>query len=111
MLFSSFGFLFQFLPATILAFAAARRHSTRAGIMVLVAASLVFYGAWRPIYLLLFGSSVGINFLLGIAMENPQARRAVGMCGVVLNLAVLCFFKYANFLLDSIAAEICQILN
>ena len=102
MLFSSFSFLFQFLPATILAFAAARRHSTRAGIMVLVAASLVFYGAWRPIYLLLFGSSVGINFLLGIAMENPQARRAVGMCGVVLNLAVLGFFKYANFLLDSL---------
>src|SRR6516225_3390946 len=102
MLFSSFSFLFQFLPATILAFAAARRHSTRAGIMVLVAASLVFYGAWRPIYLLLFGSSVGINFLLGIAMENPQARRAVGMCGVALNLAVLGFFKYANFLLDSL---------
>ena len=40
MLFSSFTFLFQFLPATILAFAAARRHSPRAGIMVLVAASL-----------------------------------------------------------------------
>jgi alginate O-acetyltransferase complex protein AlgI len=62
MLFSSFTFLFQFLPATILAFAAARRHSPRAGIIVLVAASLFFYGAWRPIYLLLLVASVAVNF-------------------------------------------------
>ena len=34
MLFSSYTFLSQFLPATALAFAAARRHSPRAGIMV-----------------------------------------------------------------------------
>src|SRR3974377_1763299 len=101
MLFSSFTFLFQFLPATILAFAAARRHSPRAGIMVLVVASLVFYGAWRPGYLFLFASSVAIDLRLGLAMEKPQARRAVGMCGVALNLAVLGFFKYANFFLDS----------
>ena len=58
----------EFLPATVLAFAAARRHSPRAGIMVLVVASLVFYGAWRPVYLLLFGASVALNFLLGLAM-------------------------------------------
>jgi|SRR5271165_4108960 len=101
MLFSSFTFLFQFLPATILAFAAARFHSRRAGIMVLAAASLVFYGAWRPVYLLLFLASVAVNFLLGLAMENPLRRRAVGMCGVAANLAVLGFFKYANFLLDT----------
>ena len=102
MLFSSFTFLFQFLPATILAFAAARLHSPRAGIMVLVAASLVFYGAWRPVYLLLFLASVATNFLLGLAMENPRRRRAVGMFGVALNLSVLGFFKYANFLLDTV---------
>jgi alginate O-acetyltransferase complex protein AlgI len=102
MLFSSFTFLFQFLPAIILAFAAARLHSPRAGILVLVMASLVFYGAWRPVYLLLFLASVATNFLLGLAMEDPLRRRAVGMCGVALNLALLGFFKYANFLLDTV---------
>ena len=101
MLFSSFTFLFQFLPATILAFAAARLHSPRAGIMVLVMASLVFYGAWRPAYLLLFLASVGVNFTLGLLMEDPERRRTVGLCGVALNLAVLGFFKYANFLLET----------
>jgi D-alanyl-lipoteichoic acid acyltransferase DltB (MBOAT superfamily) len=102
MLFSSYTFLFQFLPATVLAFAAARRHSPRAGIMVLVGASLFFYGAWRPVYLLLFAASVAVNFALGLRMEDPFRRRGIGTFGVALNLAVLCYFKYTNFIFDSL---------
>jgi alginate O-acetyltransferase complex protein AlgI len=102
MLFSSYTFLFQFLPATVLAFAAARRHSPRAGIMVLVGASLFFYGAWRPVYLLLFAASVAVNFALGLRMEDPLRRRGIGTFGVALNLAVLCYFKYTNFIFDSL---------
>src|SRR3979411_288062 len=104
MLFSSYAFLFQFLPATVLAFAAARRHSPRAGIMVLAGASLFFYGAWRPVYLLLFAASVAVNFALGLRMEDPVRRRATGLCGVSLNLAALCFFKYPNFFFASLNA-------
>jgi D-alanyl-lipoteichoic acid acyltransferase DltB (MBOAT superfamily) len=102
MLFSSYTFLFQFLPATVLAFAAARRHSPRAGIMVLAGASLFFYGAWRPVYLLLLIASIAVNFGLGLRMEDPLRRRAIGTFGVALNLAVLCYFKYTNFIFDSI---------
>jgi alginate O-acetyltransferase complex protein AlgI len=102
MLFSSYTFLFQFLPAVALAFAAARRHSPRAGIFVLAGASLFFYGAWRPIYLLLLVASIAANFSLGLLMEDPHRRRAIGMLGVALNLALLCYFKYTNFILDSI---------
>src|ERR1700761_7294189 len=104
MLFSSYTFLFQFLPATALAFAAARRHSPRAGILVLAGASLFFYGAWKPTYLLLLLASIGANFSLGLLMENPLRRRSVGMLGVTLNLALLCYFKYTGFLLGSIHA-------
>ena len=102
MLFSSYTFLFQFLPATALAFAAARRHSPRAGIMVLAAASLFFYGAWRPVYLLLLIASIAVNFSLGLRMEDPLRRRGIGAFGVALNLAVLCYFKYTNFVFDSL---------
>jgi alginate O-acetyltransferase complex protein AlgI len=104
MLFSSYSFLFQFLPATVLAFAAARLHSPRAGIMVLAGASLFFYGAWRPIYLLLLIASIAINFSLGLRMEDPLRRRSIGAFGVALNLAVLCYFKYTNFIFDSVNA-------
>src|SRR3954469_23352041 len=102
MLFSSYTFLFQFLPAVALAFAAARLHSPRAGILVLVAASLVFYGAWKPVYLLLFVASVAVNFTLGLRMDDPARRRATGTLGVALNLALLCYFKYTNFIFDSL---------
>ncbi|HXN68208.1 MAG TPA: MBOAT family protein, partial [Bradyrhizobium sp.] len=102
MLFSSYTFLFQFLPATVLAFAAARLHSPRAGIMVLAAASLFFYAAWRPAYLLLLIASIAVNFSLGLRMEDPARRRNIGALGVALNLAVLCYFKYTNFIFDGV---------
>src|ERR1700722_1371024 len=102
MLFASYAFLFQFLPAVALAFAAARRHSPRAGILVLVGASLFFYAAWRPIYLLLLMASIAANFSLGLLMEDRRRRRAVGLTGVALNLALLCYFKYTGFILGSI---------
>jgi D-alanyl-lipoteichoic acid acyltransferase DltB (MBOAT superfamily) len=104
MLFSSYTFLFQFLPAVALAFAAARRHSPRAGILVLVGASLFFYGAWRPIYLLLLTASIAANFSLGLLMADPLRRRAVGIVGVALNLALLCFFKYTDFIFANVHA-------
>jgi alginate O-acetyltransferase complex protein AlgI len=104
MLFSSYTFLFQFLPAAILAFAAARRHSPRAGIMVLAGASLFFYGAWRPIYLLLLIASIAMNFSLGLRMNDPVRCRTIGSIGVAINLAVLCYFKYTGFLIDTISA-------
>jgi alginate O-acetyltransferase complex protein AlgI len=102
MLFSSYAFLFQFLPATALAFAAARRWSPRCGILVLAFASLIFYGAWKPVYLLVLLASIAFNFALGLQMEEPARRRRLGTLGVALNLALLCFFKYTNFLFDSL---------
>jgi alginate O-acetyltransferase complex protein AlgI len=102
MLFSSYTFLLQFLPVTVLAFAAARRHSPRAGILVLLGASLFFYGAWRPVYLVLFLGSIALNFGLGLLMVDGSRRRRIGMLGVALNLAALGYFKYTNFLLDAL---------
>lgn len=103
MQFSSFTFLFQFLPTTLLAFAAARRHSPRVGILVLAGASLFFYGAWKPIYLLLFLTSIGCNFGLGLLMDDLRRRRVLGITGVALNLSALCYFKYAGFLLNNVS--------
>jgi alginate O-acetyltransferase complex protein AlgI len=103
MLFSSYTFLFQFLPATLIAFAAARRHSPRAGVLVLAGASLFFYGAWRPAYLVLLIASVAMNFSLGLLMEDPLRRRAVGTFGVAINLLALCYFKYTGFIFDAVS--------
>jgi alginate O-acetyltransferase complex protein AlgI len=102
MLFSSYVFLFQFLPVVALAFAAARRYSPRCGILALAFSSLIFYAAWKPIYLLVLVASIGVNFWLGLKMEDPPRRRRIGTLGVAVNLAALCYFKYTNFLFDSL---------
>jgi D-alanyl-lipoteichoic acid acyltransferase DltB (MBOAT superfamily) len=104
MLFSSYAFLFQFLPVVALAFAGARRYSPRCGILALAFASLIFYAAWKPVYLLVLVASIGFNFWLGLKMEDPLRRRRIGTLGVALNLAALCYFKYTNFLFDSLTA-------
>src|SRR4051812_48787390 len=104
MLFSSYAFLFQFLPAVALAYAVARRWSPRCGIWALAFASLIFYGAWKPVYLLLLLASIGSTFWLGLKMEDLARRRTFGALGVALNLATLCYFKYTNFLFDSFTA-------
>ena len=105
MLFSSYTFLFQFLPATVLAFAAARRHSPRAGIMVLLGASLFFYGAWRPVFTFCCClASIAVNFWLGLRMEDPWRRRATGTLGVVRSISRLCVIsKYTGFIFDSLS--------
>ena len=102
MLFTSYTFLFQFLPARC--WRLPRRGAIRRApaSWCWPAASLFFYGAWRPVYLLLLLASIGVNFWLGLQMEDPRRRRAIGTLGVALNLALLCYFKYTNFLFDSL---------
>ena len=48
MLFSSFVFIFAFLPATLVAFYLFRMAGQRAALWVLTLASIAFYAWWRP---------------------------------------------------------------
>jgi hypothetical protein len=70
---SRYAFTLQQLEF-IRAFLAAPRHSPRAGILVLAGASLFFYSAWQPVYLLLLIASAAMNFSLGSGMEDPLRR-------------------------------------
>ncbi len=76
----------------------------RAQNLLLLVASCVFYGYWDWRFLaLLGGSTVGDYFLgrwIGEA-EEPRARKRLVTASVVMNLAVLGFFKYFNFFSDS----------
>ncbi len=109
MLFSSIAFLFAFLPLTLAGYYLLLRTRLRGGVFVyLVAASLVFYSVWNPPYVLLLLASVGGNFAAGHAIGALRARGrrtgALVALGVLGNLAVLGWFKYANFFVDNINA-------
>lgn len=110
MLFNSYVFIFAFLPLLLLGFAAlGASKSRRATCAWLVAGSLFYYGWWDPSYLVLLGASASANFALGTVLGSssragPISRRKLILSlGVLLNLALLGYFKYANFFVETLA--------
>jgi len=105
MLFNSFEFLFLFLPVLLLVFFQLASRSQRAAAAWLALGSLFFYGWWNPQYLLLLLASIGFNFSVGVALvrgSEPRRRKLLLSGGVVANLLLLAYYKYANFFVDSV---------
>src|SRR5215468_4499890 len=110
MLFNSYAFIFGFMPLTLLLFHGLRVAGfVRSSIAALAMMSLMFYGWWNPIYLLLIVPLMLANFALAVCIvpRDDRRRRAAKLLlvlGIVLNLAVLGYFKYANFFVDNLNA-------
>lgn len=107
MLFNSYIFIFAFLPITlIIYFLLAKKRWIKAAVTWLAMASLFFYAYWNPVYLILLLISIGINFIAGKMLDRaaPQSQQAklILMGGIFVNIAILGYYKYANFLLDTI---------
>ena len=101
MLFSSPVFLFAFLPAVFLLHACLK--SVRSRNVLLAAASVVFYAFGQLGYVPLFLCSVLINYLAGRLLAGPYRHsRAVLSLALLLNLGLLCFYKYTDFILNSL---------
>jgi D-alanyl-lipoteichoic acid acyltransferase DltB (MBOAT superfamily) len=98
MIFSSAPF-FAFFAAVLALYAMARSARQRAAL--LLAASIVFYASWRPIYLLLLFASLGVNYAVYNRLLR-QRSRAILITGVALNLIVLGTCKYLHFALESV---------
>ena len=79
-------------------------HSWAARKNLLVTASYIFYGAWNPPFAVLLFSTTAMDFWLGrqIARAKDRASRARWLvASVCMNLSMLGFFKYGNFLLEN----------
>ncbi len=71
---------------------------------LLLIASYIFYGAWNPPFAALLFSTTALDFYLGrrIAKEQrPGPRNVWLVISVAVNLSMLGFFKYGNFLLEN----------
>ncbi len=110
MLFNSYEFLFLFLPITLLVYFHLARIDRENALLWLVLASLFFYGWWNPAYLLLIVASMLGNFAVGnlLGHAHRQRRQRSGrlwlIAGIGANLAVLGYYKYANFAVSSLNA-------
>ncbi|MES2739334.1 MAG: MBOAT family O-acyltransferase [Pseudomonadota bacterium] len=106
MLFNSFSFLFLFLPVTLACFFLCARRSGGAAAGVLALASLVFYGWSSLSYLPLLLASILCNYGAGLRIAHAQGarRRRWLHAALAANLALLGYFKYADFFIASVNA-------
>ncbi len=107
MLFNSPEFVFAFFPSVFAVYwLASKGGRTVYCIFVLAGASLFFYGYWKPGYLALLLASIGGNYLIARLMFSSQeipVKRWLLILGVIFNLALLGYFKYAMFMLENAA--------
>ncbi len=109
MTFTSFTFLFIFLPVVVLGYHLLRRVlPSPVAVAWLVVASLVFYASQGPSYVVVLVASVLGNFLIArLMLSRPVdsgARRALLGVGILANLVLLGFYKYTGFIADNINA-------
>src|SRR5580658_77624 len=114
MLFNSQEFLLVFLPVTVLGFYMLGAIHRQWAILWLILLSLVFYGWWRPVNILIIGPSIIINYalaslLLRLNQDDGSRRlsRAVLLLGIAFNVMFLGFFKYIDFLYSTINDVFC----
>jgi alginate O-acetyltransferase complex protein AlgI len=102
MLFNSPEFVLGFLPFALAGFfIAGHIGGTRWALYWLVAASLFFYGWWNPKFILLLIGSILGNYAFARRICQTASRHWL-MAGIAANLAVLGWFKYANFFIHGV---------
>lgn len=107
MIFSSIFFLFVFLPITLFLYYIVPWKLKN---FMLLLCSLIFYAWGEPVYVFLMLFSIIFNYLSGIEIdgyrenENTKMLRYSFWFTVVVNLAILGFFKYYGFLINNLNA-------
>src|SRR5262249_7916911 len=78
----------------------------RPRVYLLLAASFFFYASWNRSLALVIFASATFDYLPAhgtSARRSTRGRQALVAASVTANLGLLCYFKYANFFLDSLA--------
>src|SRR5882672_337078 len=103
MLFNSYEFIVGFLPLVAIAFFVLGSKSQTWAVRWLILASIFFYAWWRPFNLLIITPSILINYWAAKALMRlnqagkAKLSKAVLIAGILFNVGMLGYFKYANF--------------
>lgn len=105
MLFSSIPFLYWFLPCVVLLYFAVPKGLKNTALLL---SSLFFYGWGEPVYVLWMLLAIVAAYLSGLLIEhfrdNLRLARAFLVLSVSFSLAMLGYFKYANFFIRNFNA-------
>ncbi|MBN1306511.1 MAG: MBOAT family protein [Chitinispirillaceae bacterium] len=101
MLFNSLHFLVFFTIVTTLYFLLPHRVRW----FLLLISSCYFYMAFIPIYILILGFTIIIDYWAGVLIEQVRGRKRgiLLFCSLAANIGVLAVFKYYNFLNDNLS--------
>ncbi len=107
MVFSSYVFIFAFLPVVLSVYYALSRLKN--GIyqrLFLIAASLFFYGYYNTKYLILITASIAVNYGIALAIQTYRAKagRLFLIVGILFNVGLIGYFKYYDFFVENINA-------
>ncbi len=107
MLFNSFDFLVFFVIVTSLYFALPHTYRW----LLLLISSCYFYMAFVPVYILILGFTIVIDYVAGILIENSRdrKRKAYLIISLISNIGVLAVFKYYNFIVDNLSTMLSSI--
>ena len=104
MVFSSIPFIFFFLPVFLILYYLVPYKVKN---ILLLIFSLIFYAWGEPIYILLMIFSSVVDYTNGrmiekYAQNNQKRKNLFLIISIIVNLSLLGFFKYADFLIGSI---------
>lgn len=102
MLFNSISFIFFFIIVTSLYFLLPHKYRW----FLLLVASCIFYMAFVPVYILILGFTIVIDYFAGIYIENAEGarRKLLLTVSLVANIGILAIFKYFNFISENLTS-------
>ncbi len=108
MVFSSLEFMFFYLPAVLLIYFLIPSKFLAARNFALLVVSLLFYGWSEPTYIWIMLLSIVVDYTCGkivgkYKQTSPQKAKAALIASVVINLSILGFFKYADFIIKNLS--------
>ncbi len=106
MLFSSYVFVFGFLPVVLIGyFALSHIKSSYPQRVFLTVASLFFYAFFEWKYLILILSSITVNYLfsqLTIKSDKPLLRKLSATVAILFDVSLLLYYKYVDFFITTV---------
>ena len=108
MVFSSLEFLFFYLPAVLLIYFLIPSKYLAARNFALLIVSLLFYGWSEPAYIWIMLLSITVDYTCGklvakYRQTSPKKAKAALVASIIINLSILGFFKYADFIIENLA--------
>ena len=109
MVFSSITFLFYFLPIVLIVYYIVPNKLKN---MILLISSLLFYFYGEPKYVLLMLFSILTTYVFGILIDKYEKHKKIFLIlSICINLGLLIYFKYINFIIQNINLWLSNKLN